>query len=265
MIKLENVNQSYGHKDILKNINITIPENKITAIIGPNGAGKTTLFNVISRLVPIKSGVIEIDDVNVLTNKEDLSKTIAVLKQSNNFNLKLTSEELIAFGRYPHTKGRLSKACKEKIEEVIKYLKLDSIRHQYIDTLSGGQLQRVMLAMILVQDTKYILLDEPLNNLDMKYAVEMMLLLQKLVEELGKTIIVVMHDINIAATFCDYAIAIKDGRVQFEGNMDDLMHVEVLNEIYDHQFCIREVDGKKFCVYHNILDAQIKNSKEGIL
>lgn len=252
MIVLENVNQSYGVKDVLKNVNVTIPENKITAIIGPNGAGKSTLFNVISRMVPVKTGSVKIDDVEIHQKGLNVSKLISVLKQSNHFTLKLTVYELIAFGRYPHSKGRLNDNCIHKIEEVIKYLKLEKIRNQHIDTLSGGQLQRVLLAMILVQDTKYILLDEPLNNLDMKYAVEMMLLLQKFVTELGKTIVVVMHDINIASTFCDHVIAIKDGEVAFDGSINDMMHVDVLNNVYDHQFCIREVDGKKICVFHNI-------------
>ncbi|VEU82042.1 ABC transporter ATP-binding protein [Acholeplasma hippikon] len=252
MIVLENVNQSYGTKDVLKNINVSIPENKITAIIGPNGAGKSTLFNAISRMIPIKTGSIKIDGIEINQKGLNVSKLISVLKQQNHFNLKLTAYELISFGRYPHSKGKLNENCIQKIEEVIKYLKLESVRNQYIDTLSGGQLQRVLLAMILVQDTKYILLDEPLNNLDMKYAVEMMLLLQKFVEELGKTIVVVMHDINIASTFCDHVIAIKDGEVAYDGNINDMMHTDVLNNVYDHQFCIREVDGKKICVFHNI-------------
>lgn len=252
MIVLENVSQSYGSKEVLKNITLKIPENKITAIIGPNGAGKSTLFNSITRMIPIKEGKIYIDDISIDTKNHDISKIISVLKQSNHFNLKLTVYELISFGRYPHSKGKLNQNCINKIEEVITYLKLNSIRDQNIQTLSGGQLQRVLLAMILVQDTKYILLDEPLNNLDMKYAVEMMLLLQRFVDELGKTIVVVMHDINIAAAFCEHAIAVKDGQIAYEGNIENMMDVNVLNDVYDHQFCVREIDGKRVCVFHNI-------------
>ncbi|WP_162146901.1 ABC transporter ATP-binding protein [Acholeplasma granularum] len=252
MIVLENINQSYGDKTILKNVTLTIPDKQITGIIGPNGAGKTTLFNVISRVISSKSGTIMIDNQNIMDSNINLSKTIAVLKQSNQFNLKLTSYELISFGRYPHSKGRLKKEDKLKIEEMINYLNIEPIRNQYIDTLSGGQLQRVLLAMILVQDTKYIMLDEPLNNLDMKHGVEMMMLLQKFVKELGKTIVVVMHDINIAASFCDYIVAIKDGMVNFEGPSNDVMQEHVLNEIYDSDFCIREVDGKRVCLYHRL-------------
>ncbi|WP_264229409.1 iron ABC transporter ATP-binding protein [Acholeplasma laidlawii] len=250
MIILENIHQSYGNKEVLKNISLTIPEGKITGIIGPNGAGKTTLFNVISRVIQSKSGKIQIDGVDILDSKMNLSKQIAVLKQANHFNLKLTSYELISFGRYPHSKGKITKEDKKMIDQMISYLSLEEIKHQHIDTLSGGQLQRVLLAMVLVQDTKYIMLDEPLNNLDMKHGVEMMLLLQKFVDELGKTIVVVMHDINIASTFCEHVVAIKDGEIYFEGPSENLMVEKTLNSIYDSNFCIREVDGKRICIYH---------------
>ncbi|NWH09858.1 iron ABC transporter ATP-binding protein [Acholeplasma laidlawii] len=250
MIILENIHQSYGNKEVLKNISLTIPEGKITGIIGPNGAGKTTLFNVISRVIQSKSGKIQIDGVDILDSKMNLSKQIAVLKQANHFNLKLTSYELISFGRYPHSKGKITKEDKKMIDQMISYLSLEEIKDQHIDTLSGGQLQRVLLAMVLVQDTKYIMLDEPLNNLDMKHGVEMMLLLQKFVDELGKTIVVVMHDINIASTFCEHVVAIKDGEIYFEGPSENLMVEKTLNSIYDSNFCIREVYGKRICIYH---------------
>src|SRR5690554_1417521 len=264
MITLENIHQSYGTKEVLKDISLTIPEGKITGIIGPNGAGKTTLFNVISRVIQTRSGKINIDGVDILDSKMNLSKQIAVLKQSNHFNLKLTSYELISFGRYPHSKGRLGKKDKAIIDQMISYLSLEDIRNQHIDTLSGGQLQRVLLAMVLVQDTKYIMLDEPLNNLDMKHGVEMMLLLQKFVDELGKTIVVVMHDINIASTFCEHIIAIKDGTLHFEGPSEKLMVEHTLNGIYDSNFCIREVDGKRICIYHKIKEELIDFTGEDV-
>src|SRR5690554_1633772 len=264
MIYLENIHQSYGTKDVLKNISLSIPEGKITGIIGPNGAGKTTLFNVISRVIQSKSGKIHIDGVDISDPKMNLSKQIAVLKQANHFNLKPTSYELISFGRYPHSKGRLNREDKNMIDQMINYLSLSDIKNQLIDTLSGGQLQRVLLAMVLVQDTKYIMLDEPLNNLDMKHGVEMMLLLQKFVDELGKTIVVVMHDINIASTFCEHIIAIKDGEVYFDGPSKDVMVEQTLNGIYDADFCIREVDGKRICIYHKLQKDLIENKGEDV-
>ena len=136
MIILENINQSYGNKEVLKNISLTIPEGKITGIIGPNGAGKTTLFNVISRVIQSKSGKIQIDGVDILDSKMNLSKQIAVLKQANHFNLKLTSYELISFGRYPHSKGKITKEDKKIIDQMISYLSLEEIKYQHIYILS---------------------------------------------------------------------------------------------------------------------------------
>jgi len=192
------------------------------------------------------------EDINNIKSS-DLAKRIAVLRQSNNSNLKLTVEELVSFGRFPHSNGRLNKEDKIKIEEAISYLKLEDIRHSYLDELSGGQQQRAYIAMILAQDTKYIFLDEPLNNLDMRHAVEMMTTLENLVKDLDKTIVVVMHDINIAAAFCDHIVAMKDGRILAEGTTDDIIEKEVLDNVFDHDFCIAGIGGKKICVYHNLL------------
>ena len=139
----------------------------------------------------------------------------------------------------------------KKIEEALKYMNIKEIEHRYLDELSGGQRQRAYIAMILAQDTKYIFLDEPLNNLDMRYAVEMMTILQKMVKELHKTIVVVMHDINFAASFADHIIAMKDGKIIEEGSIDYMMDKTILDHIFDHDFCIAGVNGRKVCIYYN--------------
>lgn len=255
MIKIRNINQSYGQKQVLFDINLDIKENAITGLIGANGAGKSTLLGVISRLIQPSSGSVYIDDIKTNEIKSnELAKKIAVLRQTNNINLKLTVEELISFGRFPHSKGRLNQEDYDKIEEVINYLNLEEIRNSYIDELSGGQQQRAYIAMILAQDTKYIFLDEPLNNLDMRYAVEMMTTLENLVKDYDKTIVIVMHDINIASAFCDNIVAMKDGKIIGEGKTEDIIEKEILDNVFDHNFCIAGIGGKKVCVFHNILE-----------
>lgn len=255
MIKIENINQSYGQKQVLFDVNLNIKENSITGLIGANGAGKSTLLGVISRLIEPTSGSVYIDGEKITNMKNnDIAKKIAVLRQTNNINLKLTVEELIQFGRFPHSKGRLNKEDHKKIEEVIEYLSLEDIRNSYIDELSGGQKQRAYIAMILAQDTKYIFLDEPLNNLDMRYAVEMMTTLENLVKDYNKTIVIVMHDINIASAFCHNIVAMKDGKVISEGKTDDIIEKDILDDVFDHNFCIAGIGGKKVCVFHNILE-----------
>ena len=257
MIEIKNISQSYGKKQVLYDVNLKIQENMITGLIGPNGAGKSTLLGVISRLLEPSSGSVYLDGINIKDIKSnEIAKRIAVLRQSNNINLKLTVEELVAFGRFPHSQGRLTKEDHLKIDEAIDYLKLNEIRNSYIDELSGGQKQRAYIAMILAQDTKYIFLDEPLNNLDMRYAVEMMTTLENLVKDYNKTIVIVMHDINIASAFCDYIIAMKNGEVLSEGKTDNIIEKEILDDVFDHNFCIAGIGGKKICVFHNLIEGK---------
>ena len=129
-------------------------------------------------------------------------------------------------------------------------LRLKEVEHKNINHLSGGQKQRAYIAMIVAQDTKYVLLDEPLNNLDMRYSVDMMLILQDLVKKLGKTVMIVLHDINFAATFSDHIIAMKDGKIIKEGTPDEIMDKGILDYVFDHEFCIAGVNGKKYCIYY---------------
>lgn len=133
-------------------------------------------------------------------------------------------------------------------------MNLEDLKDRYIDQMSGGQQQRAYIAMILAQDTKYIFLDEPLNNLDMKYSVEMMMILEKLVKELNKTIVIVMHDINIAAAFSSHIVAMKDGQIIKEGPPSEIIDKKILDEVFDHDFCIAGINGQKICVYNNVFE-----------
>ncbi len=252
MIEIKNISQAYGDFKVLENVNLTIQENKITALIGANGAGKSTLLGVISRLLLPTEGEIYLDGIALKNIKSrDIAKQIAILKQSNQLHIRITIRDLVSFGRFPHSQGRLKEYDQQKIEEALKYMNIKEIEHRYLDELSGGQRQRAYIAMILAQDTKYIFLDEPLNNLDMRYAVEMMTILQKMVKELHKTIVVVMHDINFAASFADHIIAMKDGKIIEEGSIDYMMDKTILDHIFDHDFCIAGVNGRKVCIYYN--------------
>lgn len=252
MIEIKSIFQSYGELKVLQDINLTIEDNKITALIGANGAGKSTLLGVISRLIEPSSGEVLLDgDLIKNIKTRDIAKKLAILKQTNQISLRITIRDLVSFGRFPHNPGRLKPEDLDKIDESLTYMNIKDIEYKYLDELSGGQRQRAYIAMILAQDTKYILLDEPLNNLDMKYAVEMMMILERLVKELGKTIIVVMHDINFAAAFSDEIVALKDGQVVYQGSVDYMMDKTKLDDIFDHDFCIAGVNGKKICLYYN--------------
>lgn len=227
-----------------------IPDGKITSFIGPNGAGKSTVLAIISRLLAADSGEVYLD--GKLLNKQksgDIAKQLSILKQSNNISLRLTVEDLVAFGRFPYSKGNLTATDRTFIDNAIHYMNLEEFRYQYIDELSGGQRQRAYIAMTLAQDTDYILLDEPLNNLDMKHSVQIMQVLRNLVTELKKTVVIVIHDINFASCYSDYIIAMKNGELIRQGSVAEIMQTPVLHEIYDMQIPIQEIHHHKIAVY----------------
>ena len=249
-IEIRNITKSYGSKKVVDNLSVTIPTGKITSFIGPNGAGKSTVLSIMSRLLNADSGEIYLNG-ELLNRKKssDIAKQLAILKQTNNINLRLTIEDLVSFGRFPYSKGNLTQTDRTFIDNAIAYMDLDDIRHQYIDSLSGGQRQRAYIAMTLAQDTDYILLDEPLNNLDMKHSVQIMQVLRKLVTELNKTVVIVIHDINFASCYSDYIVAMKNGKLVQQGEVNHIMQSPVLQDIYDMTIPIQDIDDHKIAVY----------------
>lgn len=250
MISVECITKKYSEHTVVDQVSIEIPEGKITSLIGANGAGKSTLLSIISRLLKQNNGNIMINDKNLESYKSRaLAKQLSILKQSNHLELKLTVRELIGFGRFPYSQGKLTKEDEVIIDEAIEFLDLADIQHKYIDQLSGGQRQRAFLALVVAQDTDYILLDEPLNNLDMKHSVQIMKRLEQLCKEKGKTIIIVIHEINFASHYSDYIVAMKNGKIIHSGATKDIMNPKVLGEVFDIDFEIIHKSGKQLCNY----------------
>ena len=250
MIEIRGIEKNYGKLRVLDDVSTTIEKGKITSFIGPNGAGKSTLLSVVSRLVNQDRGQVLIEGRSLTDwDSDELAKKVSILRQSNHMNVRLTIRELVSFGRFPHSKGRLTKEDKDFIDRAIEYMKLEDIQHKYLDQLSGGQRQRAYIAMVIAQDTDYILLDEPLNNLDMKHAVEIMRMLKKLVRDLDKTIAIVIHDINFASCSSDRVVAMKDGRLMEEGETDKIINSHSLGQIYDVDFQVTRMNNMNLCVY----------------
>ncbi|NEU25780.1 ABC transporter ATP-binding protein [Paenibacillus ottowii] len=250
MVEVKNVSKRYGNKNVVDQVSVTVPKGTITSFIGPNGAGKSTLLSMISRLTDSDEGEILIDGQAVsLTKSEELARKISILKQTNDINIRLTVKELVSFGRFPYSKGRLNSEDRKMVEQSMAYMGLEDMKDKHIDLLSGGQRQRAFIAMILAQDTEYILLDEPLNNLDMKHSVQIMKTLRNLVDDLGKTILVVLHDINFASCYSDYIVGMKDGRLLKQGTADEMIDSQVLKELYDMDIPIQQIGDHKICVY----------------
>jgi len=252
MIEVKNVSQSYtkdGQKT-LDNVSLVVKEHTITALVGANGAGKSTLLGAMSNLIQILSGEVLLDRIDIRKIKtNEVAKRIAFLKQTQQISIRITVNDLVEFGRFPHCSGRLKDIDRQKIEEALDYMMVGDLRDRFLDELSGGQRQRAFIAMILAQDTPYIFLDEPQNNLDIKYSVEMMKIVKKLVTELNKTIVIVMHDINFASAYAGHIVAMKNGRILNEGEPSKMITKEVLDPVFDHDFHIADHDGKRICLF----------------
>lgn len=250
MVNIKGLFKRYNKKEVIEDVSLTVEKGSLTSFIGPNGAGKSTLISMISRLIVKDEGEITIDGQDITKQKSaDLAKKISILKQSNTINLKLTVRELVSFGRFPYSQGRLNDEDWDKVNEAIRYMELEELEDRFIDELSGGQKQRAHIAMIIAQDTDYIMLDEPLNNLDMRHSVQIMKTLRRLCDEMGKTVIIVIHDINFASCYSDQIVALKEGKVVKQGRACDVIDECVLKDIYDMDIQINHINNQRICVY----------------
>lgn len=164
--------------------------------------------------------------------------------------MELTVKELVTFGRFPYSGSRITKEDDEIIQQAISYMELEEFQDRFIDELSGGQRQRAYIAMVIAQDTDYILLDEPTNNLDIYHSTNMMKIVRRLCDELGKTMILVLHEINFAAFYSDYICAFKDGKIAAYGTVEEVMTKENLSSIYNVDFEMQEIQGKPLSIYY---------------
>ena len=252
MIIASGIRKFYGENAVVDDVSISLPRGGITSIIGPNGAGKSTLLSIISRLLGMDAGSVVIDNLDISTTPSDvLARRLSILRQDNHMTARLTVHDLVSFGRYPYTKGRLTIEDKDHIDRSLDYLNLTELSHRFLDELSGGQRQRAFVAMVLCQDTDYVLLDEPLNNLDMKHAMGMMKLMQKAARELGKTVVLVLHDINFASWYSDHIVAMRDGKIVRQGSTEDIINPEALKAIYDMDINVHEIGGQRISLFYD--------------
>jgi ABC-type enterochelin transport system, ATPase component len=234
MIEIRNARKTYSDAVEIGPLHIQIPKAGITSLIGPNGAGKTTALLMIGRLLQMDEGQISVANMDVAESKsKDLAKILTILRQENHFVTRLTVRQLAGFGRFPYSQGRLTAEDEAIVSKYIDFLGLTDLESRYLDELSGGQRQRAYVAMVLCQETEYVLLDEPLNNLDVARSVQMMEHLQYAANEFGRTILMVLHDINFAAKYADRICAMKDGKIAAFGTVNEIMNAEILTDIFE--------------------------------
>ena len=249
-ITVSHLTKSYGPAVVVDDVSVVLPAGGVVSIIGSNGAGKSSLLSMIARLLPANSGQVIVDGDDVATTAPDvIARRLGILKQDNHMAVRLTIRDLVTFGRYPHSKGRNTAQDLLHVEAALAYLDLADISHRYLDELSGGQRQRAFVAMVLAQDTDYVLLDEPLNNLDLKHARAMMALARRAADDLGKTVIAVLHDINFASVWSDSIVAMKNGRIIAHGPPDQVVRADVLREVYDVDIDIHQAQGRRLALY----------------
>ncbi|WP_312492897.1 ABC transporter ATP-binding protein [Anaerosporobacter sp.] len=268
-ITTNNLDIAYEENLIVKSLDMNIPQGKITSIIGPNGCGKSTVLKAIGRILKPKNGMVCLsgEDIKKLSTKE-IAKKMAILPQTPTAPSGLTVSELVAYGRFPHQRGfgKLTPDDKEIVQWALSVTKLMDYEHREIDTLSGGQRQRVWIAMALAQQTDLILLDEPTTYLDLAHQLEVLKLLYELNRKQGCTIAMVLHDLNLAARFSDYMIAMRDGRIISHGKPEEVMVPKVLKETFfiEAQIVKEIKTGRPVCLTYDLLSAEKVEEKEEV-
>ena len=250
MIRTTAVTTRHGRLVAVDDVTLSL-DTGLTAIIGPNGSGKSTLLATIGRLVAPASGGVTVDGLDVATTRSrDIARRLAILRQDNHVALRLSVEDLVAYGRFPHGGRGTSPEDRAHVDAALAALDLSAVRGRFLDELSGGQRQRAFVAMALAQDTDHLLLDEPLNNLDPRHGVVLMRLLRRLADERGTTIVVVLHDINVAAQFADRIVAVRDGRIAHHGPTAEVLTAENLEALYDTPAVVADIAGRRVVLWH---------------
>lgn len=233
MIQISGLSHRYGATPILSDLSLTLPRGGVTALVGANGAGKSTLLSLIARLMPIQSGRIEVDGMEVgKTPTRDLARKLAILPQAAEVAPRLTVRELVGFGRYPHHRGRATAEDHQKVEEALVAFDLLDLADRPLEALSGGQRQRAHVAMTFAQDTDYVLLDEPLNNLDIAASRSLMKRLCALAHDHGRTVVTVLHDINYACAYADHMVTLTGGQLGPMGRPAEIVSNELLSQVF---------------------------------
>ena len=240
---------------------VELRKGKITSIIGANGCGKSTVLKAIGRILPAEGGTVIVNDVDIKTMKSrDVAKWLAILPQTPTAPGTLTCEELVAYGRYPYQKGmgRLTKEDRDVVSWALEATGMLEFRQREIACLSGGQRQRVWVAMALAQQTNIVLLDEPTTYLDLSHQLEVLEILKHLNREQGTTIVMVLHDLNLASRYSDYLLAMKDGQIARYGTPEEVMTRDVLAECFfiDGDVVTDRRSGKPVCLSYDLLEAK---------
>ncbi|MDK8322445.1 MAG: ABC transporter ATP-binding protein [Campylobacter ureolyticus] len=251
-MEVKNLEFSFYKKEILKGLNLTAKRGEFIGILGPNGCGKSTLLKNILKIYKPKSGIITLKEKSLKEySQKELSQILGFVPQKSQISMPLLVEDIILMGRYSHLKSSFygyEKKDLEAVDEIMKLLNLENFKKRVAFTLSGGEFQRVILARALVGKPEMLLLDEPTSALDLNYAVNILKICKAIVKKQNIACVVVLHDLNLASLFCDKILLLKDGKVAYEGSVNELFTKEILDEIYSLKCEILEHENRPVVV-----------------
>lgn len=244
---------AYDRAEILKELDLAIPAGQITSLVGRNGCGKSTLLRALARLLKPKVGAVYLDNRSIFTmSTREVAKHLGILPQSPTAPEGLSVRELVAQGRYPH-QGWLQQWSAEDerlVEKALASTRMTELADRPLDSLSGGQRQRAWIAMVLAQGTEILLLDEPTTYLDMAHQVDVLDLLYELNQNEGRTIVMVLHDLNLAARYSHHLVAVREGKVYAQGAPSEVMTEAMVRDVFGMDCCILKdpVAGTPLCI-----------------
>jgi iron complex transport system ATP-binding protein len=252
-IETKNLSLSYGDTIIIDDLNLKIPKGEISVFIGANGCGKSTLLRSIARLLKPKTGAVILDGEAIANlSTKDVAKKMAILPQSPAAPEGLTVLQLVKQGRYPHQSWlkQWSEEDEKKVNDALKATRLEDLRERTVDSLSGGQRQRAWIAMTLAQDTDVILLDEPTTYLDMAHQIEILDLLFELNEKRKRTVVMVLHDLNLACRYAHNIVALKEKKLYAQGQPEYVINTSLVKNVFgmDCEVTMDPLFGTPLCI-----------------
>lgn len=231
----KNVHFSYGKSPTIEDINVELTTGKFYGIIGPNGCGKTTFLDLLTGNKKPSTGTVHLFDKPLSSyNKRDLAQHLALVPQEYDTGFGFTVEEVVLMGRHPHIPRFASPSSDDwaQVDQAMDAIGISELRDRYTSTLSGGQKQRTVVARALAQDTPLLLFDEATSSLDIKYTLQIFNLVKKLVEKQNRTVIAVMHNLNLAAAYCDELLIMNKGNIAHSGATADTLTTEIIEEVF---------------------------------
>lgn len=251
MLRAENVVAGYGGDPVVRGVSVDFAPGRLNVLIGPNGCGKSTLLKAIMGFLPLGAGQVTLDGRPVeAIGRKALAREIAYLPQDSHCPDYMTLGELVELAGYARTSAISGPSARDRqlFRDALDRVGLADMAHRPITSLSGGQRQRAWIAMVLAQDTRTILMDEPVNHLDLKYQYAVLELVRGLALEQGKTIVMVLHDLNLAATFADEAVMLRAGQVAAKGPVETIMTPANVERVFDLDVDIFERQGRLVCL-----------------